>query len=117
MEYKLTVHIPDGDTRRTVVDTLHARIQDIFNDNDVQIMSPHYVNDPHNRKVVPSEKRDPQLREFGEVPSVPSEPSVPPTPTVPEKTTAPLVPVADVLMPPQNLSLFRRSRGQERNHL
>lgn len=35
---------------------LHANIQDVFNENDVQIMSPHYENDPGSPKVVPPER-------------------------------------------------------------
>ena len=31
---------------------LHANIQDVFNEYGVQIMSPHYMNDPAEAKVV-----------------------------------------------------------------
>lgn len=52
--YKLVVHI---DTERPavraqVVSALHAAIQDAFNRNGVQIMSPHYVLDPKKPKLV-----------------------------------------------------------------
>ena len=35
--------------------TLHANIQDVFNEYGVQIMSPHYWTDPQSPKVVPKE--------------------------------------------------------------
>lgn len=35
---------------------LHADIQDIFNEHGVQIMSPHYLQDAEQLKVVPKEK-------------------------------------------------------------
>ena len=34
---------------------IHANIQDVFNENGVQIMSPAYVADPDRPKVVPPE--------------------------------------------------------------
>ena len=34
---------------------LHAHIQDVFNENGVQIMSPAYIADPAEPKVVPPE--------------------------------------------------------------
>ena len=42
--------------RAEVVSTLHANIQDVFNEHGVQIMSPHYLGDPHDAKVVPKAK-------------------------------------------------------------
>lgn len=35
---------------------LHRNIQDCFNEYWIQIMSPHYVGDPAQGKVVPKEK-------------------------------------------------------------
>ena len=35
------------------LDTLHANIQDLFNEYGVQIMSPNYMLDPAAPKVVP----------------------------------------------------------------
>jgi hypothetical protein len=35
---------------------LHANIQDVFNEHGVQIMSPHYLGDPAEAKVVPPAK-------------------------------------------------------------
>jgi len=42
--------------RMEVLNDLHAAIQDVFNENGVQIMSPHYVLDPRSPKVVPKER-------------------------------------------------------------
>jgi hypothetical protein len=36
-----------------VLGRLHANIQDVFNENNVQIMSPHYRRDPEKPVVVP----------------------------------------------------------------
>ena len=38
--------------RAEVLTTLHANIQDVFNEHGVQIMSPHYLGDPRGPKVV-----------------------------------------------------------------
>ncbi len=42
--------------RMEVLNDLHAAIQDVFNENGVQIMSPHYVLDPRAPKVVPKDR-------------------------------------------------------------
>jgi small-conductance mechanosensitive channel len=39
--------------RAVVLSALHENIQDVFNENGVQIMSPHYLGDPAAPKVVP----------------------------------------------------------------
>ncbi len=44
------------DDARTVLDVLHANIQDAFNEFGVQIMSPAYETDPAGPKIVPREK-------------------------------------------------------------
>ena len=41
--------------RAEVLTLLHANIQDVFNEYGVQIMSPHYMGDPQEAKVVPPE--------------------------------------------------------------
>ncbi|MFZ6690454.1 mechanosensitive ion channel family protein [Undibacterium sp. SXout20W] len=38
--------------RAEVINLLHANIQDVFNEYGVQIMSPHYLSDPENEKIV-----------------------------------------------------------------
>jgi len=53
VEYRLRVRIIDVSQRQNVMSELHSRIQDQFNTSGVQIMSPHYVTDPAEPKVVP----------------------------------------------------------------
>ncbi len=38
--------------RAEVLNALHANVQDVFNENGVQIMSPHYMTDPSEQKIV-----------------------------------------------------------------
>ena len=47
--------------RAQVLADLHAHLQDVFNENGVQIMSPHYLGDPSHAKVVPPAQWDPPL--------------------------------------------------------
>ncbi|MCX7034135.1 MAG: mechanosensitive ion channel family protein [Arenimonas sp.] len=42
--------------RAEALSELHANIQDVFNEHGVQIMSPHYVGDPAEPKVVPRDR-------------------------------------------------------------
>jgi small-conductance mechanosensitive channel len=58
VEYRLVCQATPTEPRpRAVVQsTLHANIQDVFNEHGVQIMSPHYFGDPAEAKVVPKEK-------------------------------------------------------------
>lgn len=54
-EYRLVCQaIPSRpQPRAEVLSDLHAHIQDVFNENGVQIMSPHYRADPAQPKLVP----------------------------------------------------------------
>lgn len=54
-EYCLVVQAsPAGPSPRAeVLSRLHAHIQDVFNEYGVQIMSPHYIDDPASAKLVP----------------------------------------------------------------
>ena len=54
-EYRLVAQaVPSQPLPRAeVMATLHANIQDVFNEYGVQIMSPHYLGDPAQAKVVP----------------------------------------------------------------
>jgi small-conductance mechanosensitive channel len=54
-EYRLVCQaIPsEPRPRAEVLAALHANIQDVFNEYGVQIMSPHYLGDPAQAKVVP----------------------------------------------------------------
>jgi len=56
-EYLLICHAIPGDpnSRAAVMHQLHANIQDVFNEYNVQIMSPHYLGDPLKEKTVPKE--------------------------------------------------------------
>ena len=53
VKYMLLVTPEDPRRRAEVLDRLHARILDAFNESGVQIMSPHYMSDPAALKVVP----------------------------------------------------------------
>jgi len=57
-EYRLVCQaIPsEPRPRAMVLSSLHAHIQDVFNEYGVQIMSPHYLGDPADAKVVPKAK-------------------------------------------------------------
>jgi small-conductance mechanosensitive channel len=53
VEYRLVVCVAEPRTRVRTLAALHAQIQDAFNEHGVQIMSPHYEQDPEGAKVVP----------------------------------------------------------------
>ncbi|MBL0323094.1 MAG: mechanosensitive ion channel [Ignavibacteria bacterium] len=59
VEYRLTFNIIDRTTRRVTMTALHGAIQDVFNENGQQIMSPHYEMDPNSPKIVPPGKWNP----------------------------------------------------------
>ncbi len=54
--YKLVVYVDAASpsTRARITSDLHAAIQDVFNRYEVQIMSPHYEQDPDKPKTVPA---------------------------------------------------------------
>lgn len=56
-EYRLVAQAIPGEPspRAEVLSTLHANIQDVFNEYGVQIMSPHYMADTETAKLVPPE--------------------------------------------------------------
>ena len=56
-EYRLVAQaVPSRPRPRAeVMNMLHANIQDVFNEHGVQIMSPHYMGDPLQAKVVKPE--------------------------------------------------------------
>ena len=56
VEYRLCVQIERPEIRRITLTALHANIQDVFNEYGVQIMSPHYENDPLEKVWVPKEQ-------------------------------------------------------------
>lgn len=55
VEYRLCAQSNrDAPSRRAeVISQLHSNVQDVFNENGVQIMSPHYMADPPEPQVVP----------------------------------------------------------------
>ncbi len=58
-EYRLVcLATPEQPRPRAVaLSDLHAHIQDVFNQYGVQIMSPHYVQDPSSEKTVPEDRK------------------------------------------------------------
>jgi small-conductance mechanosensitive channel len=57
VEYRLVTYAAPKRAvpRALVLSALHANIQDVFNEYGVQIMSPHYLGDPAQAKVVPKD--------------------------------------------------------------
>jgi small-conductance mechanosensitive channel len=55
VQYTLWVSLVRQEDRLTVMNSLYANIQDLFNEYGVQIMSPNYVFDPNAPKVVPKQ--------------------------------------------------------------
>jgi len=53
VEYELRARLEQAETWFAVQSELHARIQDVFNEYGVQIMSPHFMMQPDNAVVVP----------------------------------------------------------------
>ncbi len=53
MEYALIVSVMNPAQKFIVLNELHGHIQDVFNEHGVQIMSPNYVADPAEAKIVP----------------------------------------------------------------
>jgi small-conductance mechanosensitive channel len=57
-EYLLVGHATamKAKPRAETMSMLHKNIQDVFNEHGVQIMSPHYMADPADAKVVPPQR-------------------------------------------------------------
>ncbi|MEO8442213.1 MAG: mechanosensitive ion channel family protein [Betaproteobacteria bacterium] len=58
IEYRLIAYTPSASPERRVdvLNRLHANILDVFNEHNVQIMSPHYMMDPAHPQVVPKDQ-------------------------------------------------------------
>jgi small-conductance mechanosensitive channel len=56
VQYTLLVSLERPDRRGPILNTLHANVQDAFNEHGVQIMSPNYEADPSAPKIVPKER-------------------------------------------------------------
>jgi small-conductance mechanosensitive channel len=55
VEYTLLANIDDPKRQYVILSELHGHIQDVFNEHDVQIMSPHYLDRAEEPVVVPKE--------------------------------------------------------------
>jgi len=55
VEYQLNVTLDDPPQRIFVLSELRTHIQDLFNEYGVQILSPHYIQDPPKKVVVPKD--------------------------------------------------------------
>jgi small-conductance mechanosensitive channel len=56
VEYQLIVHLEDALKRLFTLSLLHQNIQDAFNEQGVQIMSPHFESQPEKPVFVPKSK-------------------------------------------------------------
>jgi small-conductance mechanosensitive channel len=56
VNYEINAYCDDADRIPALYSALHANIQDVFNENGVQIMSPAYEADPETPKIVPPEQ-------------------------------------------------------------
>jgi small-conductance mechanosensitive channel len=61
--YQLNAFCQDANRMNAIYSALHGNIQDVFNEYGVQIMSPNYVADPAQAKVVPPEQWYPEPAE------------------------------------------------------
>ncbi len=53
VEYELVVSLDQPEDRVPILSELHMHIQDAFNEQGVQIMSPHFEGQPHEKVFVP----------------------------------------------------------------
>jgi small-conductance mechanosensitive channel len=56
VEYQICAYLEVPRERIPTLSALHANIQDLFNEHGVQIMSPHYLDDPAEKVWVPKER-------------------------------------------------------------
>lgn len=68
VEYTLLANINDPKRQYVILSELHGHIQDVFNEYDVQIMSPHYLDQAKEPVVVPPDNRSPAPAEPEETP-------------------------------------------------
>lgn len=59
VEYELRCRIERPEERFRVLSALHGAIQDCFNEHGVQIMSPHFIDNPAQPVVIPRERWSP----------------------------------------------------------
>jgi small-conductance mechanosensitive channel len=58
VNYEINVYCSDASRMHIFYNDLHQNILDVFNENNVQIMTPAYVMDPSQPKVVPEDQWD-----------------------------------------------------------
>jgi len=63
VEYELVFHVDEPSKRVTMLSELHTHIQDQFNEEGVQIMSPHYEGQPSDKVFVPKSQWFPKSTE------------------------------------------------------
>ena len=63
VEYELIFNVDDPAKRLLILSELHTHIQDHFNEESVQMMTPHYESQPHERVFVPKSQWFPKPRE------------------------------------------------------
>ena len=56
VDYTINAHLDRPETRLAVLSELHANIQDIFNEREVQIMTPAFESQPDQPVLVPKKK-------------------------------------------------------------
>ncbi|WP_373976628.1 mechanosensitive ion channel family protein [Chitinibacter sp. SCUT-21] len=68
VEYFLRIAVDEPRRRLEIMSELHAKIQDVFNTYGVQIMSPHYIADPAEAKVIQAENWYPAPAKADDIP-------------------------------------------------
>jgi small-conductance mechanosensitive channel len=66
VEYTLVVPTATPNLRIPTLAELHTHIQDVFNENGVQIMSPHFLGQPEDKVWSPPKDWNPPVRRQGE---------------------------------------------------
>lgn len=56
VNYELNVYCDNAQAMNEIYTSLHRNILDVFNENGVQIMTPAYVSDPEQPKIVPKDQ-------------------------------------------------------------
>jgi small-conductance mechanosensitive channel len=56
VKYSLTVTFASLERRLEAISQLNGAIQDLFNEAELQIMSPHYIADPEQPKIIPPDQ-------------------------------------------------------------
>lgn len=62
VEYTLIFTIEEPETRYRILSELHGEIQDLFNENSVQIMSPNFLSQPEKAVIVKKDDWFPEVK-------------------------------------------------------